>query len=342
MKLTGFRLLGVDFLLMTLAFFVVNQIKRGTFDLPEGYGVLLGLFYGAWVVSGVLGKKFVPGEYAGVREGVRTLVKSAVYLTFSIAFVVVMFGLHGYSRVQVFSTCGVVLGLELLVWGAVVKFWGVPQVMTHGGEASDDGAQAERAGFSVKFVLVDIGLFFAAFFAVNFMKRGYFDLLPEYEQLMVMQLVLGAAAALATQKFYVIQHRNFYFALWQWLKAGLLLMAGTGVMVFGLGLFHYSRFQGFGTVVVLMGLEALALGVYFSVRKHRKMEPDIESVDQVRQMLTQEHYDLNVDIETVRERLMRPAIYKLQRTFQSGKRGLTPASHCFYRANCLKNDSKLS
>ena len=43
------------------------------------------------------------------------------------------FRLHRYSRVQVFSTCGVVLGLELLVWGAVVKFWGVPQVLTHGG-----------------------------------------------------------------------------------------------------------------------------------------------------------------------------------------------------------------
>jgi hypothetical protein len=146
--MTRFRLIAVDFLLMTLAFWVVNGAKRGTLALPEGYGLLLGLFYGAWVVSGVMGKKFVPGEYAGGREGARTLVKSALYLGFTIAFLVVMFGMVRYSRVQVFATCGV------------------------------------------------------------------------------------------------------------------LLMAVTGVMVYGLRLFHYSRAQGFGTVALLMVLETVALGLY--------------------------------------------------------------------------------
>ncbi|EMS77688.1 sugar transferase [Desulfotignum phosphitoxidans] len=314
--MTRFRLIAVDFLLMTLAFWVVNGAKRGTLELPEGYGVLLGLFYGAWVVSGVVGKKFVPGEYAGGREGARTLVKSALYLAFTIAFVVVMFGMVKYSRVQVFATCGVLLGLELLVWGAAVRFGGVLQGTKTGEDESGDEVPAVQDRFSVKFALVDLGLFFAAFFAVNYMKRGHFDLVAGYEQLMVMQLMLGAGAAFATQKYYVIRHRNFYFALWQWLKAGFLLMAVTGVMVYGLRLFHYSRLQGFGTVALLMVLEAVALGVYFSARKDRKKEGDIESVDQVRQALAQEPYDLNVDIETVRKRLMRPAIYKLQRSFQ--------------------------
>ncbi|MCA1786285.1 MAG: sugar transferase, partial [Desulfobacteraceae bacterium] len=318
MRLTGFRLVGVDFLVMTLAFFLVNGAKRGTFALPEGYGLLLGLFYGAWVVSGVLGKKFEPGAYAGFRDGVRTLVKSCVYLAFTIAFVVVMFGLVRYSRVQVFATCGVVLGLELVVWAVAVRLWGVPRSRESGEEAvsDDEVPTAVRDGFSFKFALVDLGLFFVAFFAVNYLKRGHFELLPAYDRLMVMQLLIGAAASVATRKFYVIRHKNLYFALWQWLKAGLLLMAVTGVMVYGLRLFYYSRFQGFGTVVMLMALETVALGVYFSVRKHGKAESDIESADQVRQVLAQEHYDLNVDIETVRKRLMRPAIYKLRRSLQ--------------------------
>ncbi len=161
-----------------------------------------------------------------------------------------------------------------------------------------------------------------AFFAVNYLKRGHFDLLPVYDRLMVMQVVLGAGAAVATRKFYVTRQRNLYFALWQWLKAGILMMAGTGVMVYGLRLFYYSRFQGFGTVVVLMALENVALGLYFSVRKQRKAEPDIESAGQVRQMLAQERYDLNVDIETVRQRLLRPAMYKLERSFQGEEQGV--------------------
>lgn len=316
MKLTGFRLVGVDFLLMTLAFFMVNQTKRGGLALPEGYGVLLWLFYGAWVLSGLVGKKFAPAEYAGFREGAMTLVKSALYLAFTIAFVVVMFGMVQYSRVQSFATCGVLLGLEMLVWGTAVRFGKVQQGQRTEGGPSDDYVPVVRDRFSVKFALVDLGLFFAAFFVVNYMKRGHFDLFPGYEQLMMMQLVLGAMAAIAAKKYYVIRHRNFYFALWQWLKAGFLLMACTGVMVYGLRLFHYSRFQGFGTVVMLMVLETVTLGVYFSTRKSWETESDIESADQMRKALAQEHYDLNVDIETVRKRLMRPAIYKLQRTLQ--------------------------
>lgn len=50
--MTRFRLIAVDFLLMTLAFLLVNQAKRGALVLPEGYGVLLGLFYLAWGCPG--------------------------------------------------------------------------------------------------------------------------------------------------------------------------------------------------------------------------------------------------------------------------------------------------
>ncbi|EMS77677.1 sugar transferase [Desulfotignum phosphitoxidans] len=319
MRLTGFRLVVVDFVLLTVAFFAVNCFKRGSLVLPDGYGLLLVLFYGAWVVSGLAGKKFVPAEYWTFRVGARTVVKSALYLVFTIAFVVVMFGLSRYSRVHVFATCGVMLGLELLVWGAAARYVTLPDAGADDPEAEDDpdAGTRERPRFSLKFALVDLGLFFAAFFAVNVMKRGTVVPPDGYEQLMLMLLALGVAAAVATRKYDVIQHRNLYFALWQWVKAGLLLMAGAGVMVFGLRWFQYSRFQGFGTVVVLMVLEAVVLVVYFSVRKDRKAKGDIESVDQVRQMLTQERYDLNVDIETVRQRLMRPAIYKLERSLQT-------------------------
>lgn len=65
---------------MTLAFLLVNQAKRGSFELPEEYGLLMGLFYLAWWVSGVMGKKFVPRAYTDFRAGAGTLVKSAVYL----------------------------------------------------------------------------------------------------------------------------------------------------------------------------------------------------------------------------------------------------------------------
>ncbi len=104
--MTRFRLIAVDFLLMTLAFLLVNQAKRGALVLPEGYGVLLGLFYLAWGVSGVVGQEICAGGVYRLRAGVGTLVKTAVYLAFTIVFVVVMFGLQRYSRVQVLRRAG--------------------------------------------------------------------------------------------------------------------------------------------------------------------------------------------------------------------------------------------
>ena len=179
------------------------------------------------------GQEVWTGEYTDFRAGVGTLVKSAVYLAFTIVFVVLMFGLHRYSRVQVFATCGALLGLELLVRGAAVRFGAGGKFWP--GRAGEDAADAEevsavpagRAGFSFKFALVDLGLFFVAFFAVNYLKRGHFDLLPAYDRLMVMQVVLGAAAAIATRKFYQIAGSGLrYCSYWGVKYRGLGLSGG--------------------------------------------------------------------------------------------------------------------
>ena len=112
------------------------------------------------MVSGVVGKKFEPAAYEGFRVGAGTLFKSAVYLTFTISFVVVMFGLARYSRVQVFATCGVLLGLEMVVWAVAVHFGVRPQVIREDGEeAQDEKVPAVQDGFSFKFAMVDLGFY---------------------------------------------------------------------------------------------------------------------------------------------------------------------------------------
>lgn len=90
----------------------------------------------------------MPGAYTDFRAGVGTLVKTAVYLAFTIVFVVVMFGLQRYSRVQVFATCGALLGLELVVWGAAVRFGKRGQPVRDRGEDDlDEAVPAGRSGF---------------------------------------------------------------------------------------------------------------------------------------------------------------------------------------------------
>ncbi|NWH06491.1 sugar transferase [Desulfobacter latus] len=319
LKLTTFRLIGVDVILISLSFFVINYIKRGSLSLSEGYGWLLVLFYLCWVLSGLVGKKFLPGAYQGYLKGLQVLLKSGLYLTYMIVFLVVMLGLSQYSRVQVFATCGILFLMEMVIWSAgyryVVPFVGQPDDLY----ATID--EAESAGrdspFSYRFLGLDFILLVTAFFAVNWLKQDRLALPPGYDRLGLILVGVWFGLSLAGSKFNLIGQKNFYFALWQWIKTGLLMLTTFGVLVFGFRMFNYSRFQGFGTIVVFMGLEWLALLLYFSTRKYSHAESDIESVGQVKKLIGQEEYDLNVDLETVRARMMAPCTHKLRRFFDS-------------------------
>ncbi|NDY74119.1 sugar transferase [Desulfobacter hydrogenophilus] len=319
LKLTTFRLIWVDFILIGLSFFVINHTKRDSFHLPEGYGRLLVLFYLCWVLSGLVGKKFLPGEYRGYLKSARVLLKSGLYLTYMIVFLVVMLGLSQYSRVQVLATCGMLFLVEIVIWSAGYRY-----VVPFAGPTDDPEAAADeerpaerRSPFSYRFLGLDFILLVTAFFAVYWLKQGRLALPPGYDRLGLILVGVWFGLSLAGKKFNLIGQKNLYFALWQWIKTGLFMLAVFGVLVFGFRMFQYSRLQGFGTIVVFIGLEWLALLLYFSTRKYGNAEPDIQSVGQVRKMIHQEAYDLNVDLETVRSRMMAPCTHKLRRFFES-------------------------
>ena len=317
MRYTPLRLAVFDFLLLNISFFIVNYTKQGSFDIPVGYDMLLFLFYVCWLVSGLVGKKFLPSRYQGLRAGSGVLLKSILYLIYLIVFSVVIFGLSRYSRVQVFATCSLFFGLEILLLFVLSRYVSPVKDVDLEADMDPEVTAFQKSTFSYRFLGLDLLLLVGAFFIVNFMKRGHLTLLPSYEFLLLTLIGLWFGVSLSTRKFNLIGQKNLYFAIWQWIKSGFLMMAVTGVLVFGLRMFQYSRFQGFGTIVLLMGLELLALLVYFSARKEKRTDSDIDSVDQVRQMLNQEAYDLNVDVETVRRRLMEPCTHKLARHFHT-------------------------
>jgi len=282
MRYTPLRLAVFDFLLLNISFFIVNYTKQGSFDIPVGYDMLLFLFYVCWLVSGLVGKKFLPSRYQGLRAGSGVLLKSILYLIYLIVFSVVIFGLSRYSRVQVFATCILFFGLEILLLFVLSRHVSSVKDVDLEADMDQEVTALQKSTFSYRFLGLDLLLLVGAFFIVNFMKRGHLTLLPSYEFLLLTLIGLWFGVSLSTRKFNLIGQKNLYFAIWQWIKSGFLIMAVTGVLVFGLRMFQYSRFHGFGTIVLLMGLELLALLVYFSARKEKRTDSDIESVDQVR------------------------------------------------------------
>jgi len=321
MALTRQKLFWADLALLFIAFFLGNYFKRGSFVLPEIYGFLLLVFFVCWWPACLVAKKFQVKEYAGYWAGIIVIFKANGYLTYMISFVIVFFNLAMYSRVQVFTTCLLMFLLNVLVWSV---WWLFSDFEIKGREERKDDSPEDiyQTGINYRLLAADLGLLVFSFFAVNLIKRGHLYLLPEYDQLLLIMLALWMFSALVTKKHIIPTAKTVYDVFWQWEKAGFIMLAGVAVVVYALRLFNYSRFQGFGTVGLLIILEGLLLTIVLGGRKQRAEGKDIESIDDVRQVLDQPPVDMNIDIEAIRQLLLSPARNKLGKRLDAAAPGV--------------------
>ncbi len=309
----------VDFCLLNLAFFLLNYWKRGSFELAPKYGKLLLAFYGVWFLVSLANKKFQWREYAGLGRGLWTLARCGLYLAYCVAVMVVIMGLYGYSRGQVFGTCLVFVGLEGVV------FWGVYFLLrrSNGGDVRREPLMVERpARISWRLMVVDFVLVGVSFFVVNYLKRDGFHVLPDYEKLLLLIYGLWFVCSLATRKFERLDYVNYYHGLWPWIKAMILLAFSMGVMVFLFRFRYFSRTQVFGPMVVLMVLETVFYRFYFERKKRVGAEGDIESADTVSRILKQEPLTVETDLEALKQAFLSPIRERLRDRYLKNHSGL--------------------
>lgn len=300
----------IDFILLNAAFFICNYLKRGTFNLRLGYGKLLFLFYLCWFFGSYIGGKFKASSYSNFLNAFITVTRSSLYIAYCIVFLIVVLGLEDYSILQVFSTCLFICGLEITALSFYFLFVKEYKIK----ETSEDETIKQKRKEYGSYVLVgaDILMVFIAFFIVNLIKRGHFNLLPHYDKLLLLIYGVWFLCSMATKKFYMKGYKNFSFYFWQWGKAGILMVATLSIVVYGFRLFYFSRVQVFGSIIVLITLELIALLLYWWNQVEKKEHYDIESIETVKTILKQENIPLNIDIETIRKNLLRPARIKLQ------------------------------
>ncbi len=308
---------GVDFSLLTFSFLLINYLKRGTPVLSREYTGLLLLFYLCWFITSIIAKKFRPVSFSMYCTGVVVLFKAVLYLTYTVAFLVVVFGLPGYSREHIFSTCLLLFFLETVAWSLYHKTVNRRRTDRLSVEGIVEYLRFEM-DISYSLLVVDVMLLLISFYCVQLIKRGHLSLLPGYDALLLVLLGVWFVVSLGTGKFVMKEYRNIYFHIWQWLKAGIVMLAVTTVVIFAFRLFQYSRFQALGTVVLLTALEGCFVCIYFRGRKDTKTDQDLVSADLVRKLLQQDALPLDVDLATIRQRQMRPARYKLEKRLLPG------------------------
>ena len=272
-----------DFLLLNVAFGVIQLAKRGDLVLSQTYILLFLVFYLAWTIAAMVIRKFDFLFRAGLQGSIQVIIKSNIIIIYIVSFATVLWApLARVSRMQTFGVCCAFLVLEIICFCAVY--------VLVGGKLNLKRASGARRQFLSKttyfpLIYIDAVLLIGIFFGLNYLKRGTWVLPARYEYVIVLLYALWFVASFALNKF---DKRNFdttyTTAITPCIKATVLMGASLAVTIFSLRLFYFSRLQLYGTIAGLMGFELVVYFLYYFYRKRGRMEQDIETVEQIRQV----------------------------------------------------------
>jgi len=232
---------------------------------------------------------------------------------YGLTLLIVIFDRSNVSRLQIFLSCSVFLILEIIVWSILFRI--TQNRYPESPSISIEMPKFTRVGPKSSFFLfsMDLVFVFAAFFIVNFLKRGHLDLLEGYDLLLLILIGLWAFTAVITDKFNKQQQKHgFYYLIWQWFKADAFMFAMISVVVFSFRLFEFSRFQGFAPVIVLFLIEWIFLWFYY-IWYENKDTKDIETIEEVQKLHTQDDLQTDIDTDMIIQGLLKPVRDKLQK-----------------------------
>jgi len=290
----------IDFILVNIAFFSMNYIKRNTLELDVKYLKLLMLFYLVWTGISYFTKKYKLSSYPDYKHAFLLIAKSNVFILYSLSLVIVLQGLYAFSRVQLFGTCLILFALELIVFSIFYLTTGKDIIRKN---RSDQLLTLKFKNFSLFRFVTDISLVGLSFFVLNFYKRSTLELSPIYEELFLVVFALWVITSLFTKKYERIKTRNYYYAIAPYVKSFALTIALSSVIVFAFRMFFYSRLQIFGTFALTFIIESFVLYIYYKFKSQTSSEHDIETIQEVHQLIEQENLPFELDkIQSMRNR----------------------------------------
>lgn len=271
-----------DFVLLSISFFIVNYVKRGTFKLSPDYFRLLFLFHFIWFFVFLLTKKFRIFAYQHYLKGLLLHIKSILFITYFISSYIVISGQTAYSRTHIFGTCLVFFVLGILLFS--LFYLGSARANQ---ENSADRGEFKKLNISIFLLVSDFLLISFAFYFMNLFKRGNFILSPEYEKILLIFYGLWLMTSIITKKFSIQNFKNYYYALSACVKASILMGFTISVVIFAFRLFYFSRLQIFGTLLLLFILEAVLYYVYYILKNEKEEIGDIESIESIKDFFGQ-------------------------------------------------------
>ena len=309
-----------DFFLLTISYSIFYYIRHGTWIPSSNYFPVLMLIYSIWLIISLSMRKYRKERYGDFRKALILILKSTAYMTYLISFTVVFFEFFSFSRAHVFGTC-VVYGIVQLNWLALLFLLRGKDLALAGAEAGH--TVKPHYSFSIRRFLADLLLVMAAFYLLNYFKRGTFVLSPEYEKALLMVLGVWFVSSIYTGKFASRRYPNYIHAITPYIKAVIVSVMLMSVLVFFFRMFYFSRLQIFGTFFSLGFAEILLHFFYSDLPLKIKRQRDIETVEETKEVFRQEdNRQLIADFAETSGASDDPARDRLQHHFLKNRPGL--------------------
>ena len=274
-----------DACLLNLCFFGIYFFRKSTLTLSLPYLKLFFVMNLVWLPVALFTQKFSLVKYRDFNSSFSTILKSTLYLTYVLSFLIIIADLLTISRAHLFGTC-LLYGVLQLVAVFLYFLTHKNQTLSLGIEKTD--AQDIQHHFSMRKLVADSMLVTGSFYSLNYFKRGTFTLNNEYETALLIIYGVWFATSIYTGKFSQRRHSNFIYAITPYIKSLVLSVAVLSVTVFLFRLSFYSRLHIFGTFF-LLGLAEIVLYFLYSDLPVRDDDiKDIESVDETNEVFEQE------------------------------------------------------
>lgn len=277
----AFLLLG--FIFLNISYLAMNYAATGTWHLQGYYAILMVLVNFIWGLVSWWEKKYDFARYKTFWHGLYVLAKTNLLMVYLTSLFVVLFGLTGFSRFHGFGTFSLLFVFEsLLLWSVHSRFG-----------LSVSGAVKKTKedfvlNFSISLAAIDYVIFLLAIYLVNYLKYNNFILVGNGLQIFLYLTGLWLLTSEWTGKFKERFTKNIYYSLSPFIKSGVLMALTMALLVFAFGLFHYSRFYIFGTILLFISLEIPFYILFRIYRSESEEERDIESREEVLNIFRQE------------------------------------------------------
>ncbi len=273
----------IDFLLLNVALFGVQWIKRGSLELSGLYIHLLAVFYLVWMGVSFFMRKFKQIFGRTFCDCLVLIVKSNIVMVYLVSFSVVLWAhLSRASRMQTFGVCGAFFVLELM--GLLLCYIVFKSKFAE--NRALDQKKTAPASMYRPLIWIDALLLMTVFLAINYVKRGSFALPDRYDEIILVLYALLFASSFVVKKYDKKNFDSTYLqAVTPCIKATLIMGGSLAMMVFAFRMFYYSRLHLFSTFGILFGCEVAVYYVYYAYRKRGKFEKDIETADEMQAAL---------------------------------------------------------